>query len=95
MTAHPWWGEDPSWWGGGGWIWGLIGGVLMLAFWVVVVVVIVGLVRGRGVRASGSATGALRVLEERYARGEIDRDEFIERRRVLSGTPSDGTASSE
>lgn len=26
---------------------------------------------------------ALSVLEERYARGEIDRDEFMERRRVL------------
>jgi putative membrane protein len=30
-------------------------------------------------------TGALRVLEERFARGEIDRDEFLERRRVLTG----------
>ncbi|MGH2683403.1 MAG: SHOCT domain-containing protein [Actinomycetota bacterium] len=28
---------------------------------------------------------ALGVLEERYARGEIDRDEFEERRRILGG----------
>ncbi len=27
---------------------------------------------------------ALRILEERYARGEIDRQEFKERRRVLT-----------
>jgi putative membrane protein len=32
-----------------------------------------------------SSPGALQVLEERFARGEIDRDEFEERRRVLDG----------
>lgn len=31
---------------------------------------------------------ALRLLEERYARGEIDRDEFVERRAVLEGRNS-------
>ena len=30
---------------------------------------------------------AMRVLEERYARGEIDREVFEERRRILSGSP--------
>jgi putative membrane protein len=35
---------------------------------------------------------ALGILEERYATGEISRDEFLERRRVLTGTsaPSGG-----
>lgn len=32
---------------------------------------------------------ALRILEERYARGEIGRDEFEERRRTLAEAPSD------
>jgi putative oligomerization/nucleic acid binding protein len=31
---------------------------------------------------------ALRLLEERYARGEISREEFLERRRVLLETPA-------
>ncbi len=35
-----------------------------------------------GAEPSGSA---LRILEERYARGEIDTDEFTERRRTLDG----------
>lgn len=39
-----------------------------------------------GVRTSSSAVG---ILEERFARGEIDRDEFEERRRVLSSAPED------
>jgi putative membrane protein len=30
-----------------------------------------------------SRSGALAILEERYARGEITRDEFLERRDVL------------
>ncbi len=32
---------------------------------------------------------ALRILEERYARGEIGRDEFEERRRTLTEAPPD------
>jgi putative membrane protein len=60
-------------------------GLAWLAFWIAVVIIVVRLLR------SGPSTtrpsSALRVLEERYARGEIDRDEFFERRRVLQGEP--------
>lgn len=46
--------------------------------------------RGDGGRAAGSATGAakatpLDILSERYARGEIDDDEYERRRKLLTG----------
>ena len=72
-------------WAGPGW--GLVGFLVMAAFWVLVVMIIVGLVRG-GRRGLGGGSGAVKVLEERYARGEIDRDEFLERRRYLLGQGS-------
>jgi putative membrane protein len=58
-------------------------GVLQIAFWIAVVVIVVRLLRrdGRGPRSAP----ALQVLEERYARGEITRDEFVERQAVLLG----------
>lgn len=74
-------------WAGPGW--GLIGFLVMVAFWVLVVMIIVGLVRGGGTRR-GLASSSVRILEERYARGEIDREEFMERRRYLLGEPPTG-----
>jgi putative membrane protein len=75
-------------WGGPGW--GILGFLLMVAFWTLVVIIVVGLVRGRGPGgAPGVGTGALRILEERYARGEMSREEFLERRAVLTGRPAE------
>lgn len=72
-----------GWWGPG---WGLFAGLAWAAFWVLVILIVVGLVRGRGSGAAGTGSAqALRLLEERYARGEIDREEFLERRDVLAG----------
>jgi putative membrane protein len=67
--------------------WWIFVGFLWLAFWVAVVVVVVGLLRGRSRPALGGSalTPALHLLEERYARGEISREEFLERRAVLQG----------
>ncbi len=77
-----------------GWMWGwggmIVGPLMMIAFVVVVVAVVVLLVRwiggdrGAGPASSGQDGGsALDILRERFARGEIDKDEFEERRRVL------------
>lgn len=60
-----------------------------LALWLLVLLAIVAgivwLVRALGDSSSQSRSGssAIRILEERFARGEIDRDEFEERRRTL------------
>lgn len=68
----------------GGWFFplgGLIALLFTIGFWVLVIAVLVALVRRRS--DGGPKSSALSVLEERYARGEIDQQEFMERRRVL------------
>jgi len=68
--------------GDGGWI-----GTGMWLFWIVLIVVIVLLVRAFG--SGGSAAPPARpdspldILKARYARGEIDDEEFQRRRREL------------
>jgi putative membrane protein len=68
---------------GAGFLWPL-GIVVHLAFWALVIGGIVWLVR-RGTRWHPAGTGHRSgdVLAERFARGEIDRDEYLERRSVL------------
>ncbi len=80
-----------EWWGGMhpmGWMWGAWGigmMLLMLAFWGVV---IVGLVLGiRWLVSQGKdsrSDSALEILRQRYARGEINKDEFEAKKRDLS-----------
>lgn len=64
------------------------GGIFMLLFWVLVIAAVVTLVAwgiraasGRGAGRAGN--GALQILEERYARGEIGREEYLAKRRDL------------
>jgi len=78
--------------GGFGWgMFGIFGLLWMLLFFVGLVLLIVWLVRQfsqdgerSGSRGSGGRS-AIRILEERYARGEIDRDEYLTRRADLEG----------
>jgi len=82
---------------GGGWVFGWI---IMLAVVALIVVGVILLVRGLSGRDGHSQAGqsqgppssggpapksALHVLEERYARGEIDREEFLQRKQDLLG----------
>ncbi len=76
---------------GGGWGWGwgamLLGPVMMIAVLAAVVFVVVLIIRWLGGetpgRPSRSENSALDILRERFARGEIDKDEFEQKRRAL------------
>ena len=70
----------------GGMWWMMVLPVVVLAVLTVVGVLVVRALWGRfGGRSSGSSE-ALSLLEDRYARGEIDREEFTSRRRDLVET---------
>ncbi len=59
-------------------------GLLMILFWILVVVGIVALVKyTAGDGKSKSSKNALNILKERYAKGEIDKNEFEVRRKDL------------
>ena len=77
------WGPHMMEWGGG---WGM--GVFMLIFWVVVIVGIAFLVKWVVAQSSGGSPGndsPLEILKRRYARGEIDKTEFEEKKKDLLG----------
>lgn len=79
-------GMHPMWWIGGAWGLGML--LTMLLFWGLVITGIVLLIRWLVAGGSGPGVGrgsdrALEILRERYARGEIDKDEFEARRRDL------------
>lgn len=79
-------GMNPSdrmmgWWmGGWGWLW-----IILLSVALIALVVWVLARSGRGGPSPPGRTeaDALRILEERFARGEIDKDEFENRRAAL------------
>lgn len=67
--------------------WMFFGPLMMIVFIGLIVVIVVLLVRWlSGQRPSGDASSeskALEILKERFARGEIDKEEYEERRRTL------------
>jgi putative membrane protein len=80
--------HGPHMWDGGwhGWLFGPIMMIVFIAVAVAVVVLVVRWLGGPGHGAMAHAPSGkapLDILEERFARGEIDNDEFEERKRVL------------
>jgi putative membrane protein len=81
-----WWYQHHDGWGIGHMV---FGSLMMILFWGGLILLIVLAVRhfGHGPAGGVSAGGRtpLQILEERFARGEIDKAEFEERKRALSG----------
>jgi putative membrane protein len=79
-----WWGP-----GGGGWVGWFFMAFMMMVFWGLLIVLVVWLVRTTrpfpGKDDGRDRSNALAILEERFARGEIDREEFEQRRAALQG----------
>ena len=74
------WGQ-----GMGGW-WMLLGAVFMIVFWAVVIVLVVWGIR-KVTHSGDSASGRrspLDILKERYARGEINKEQFEQMKKDLS-----------
>ena len=73
--------------------WGWLGWLSMAFFWVILILLVLVLVVVKylmGSRRSNATDGerrpdALAVLEERYARGEIGREEYLQKRDDLKG----------
>lgn len=76
-------------WGDSGWMgWGF-GALHMWLYWAVLILIVIALVKwvfgvpGRGESGRHGESRALELLKERYARGEIGKEEFEQRRRDL------------
>lgn len=70
---------------GDNWLWhGLFGPIFMIVFWAVIIYLIVRLIQNGGKwDKKDSENKALDILKERYARGEIDKKEFEERKKDI------------
>jgi len=71
--------------GDGGWGSGM--GLGMWIFWIVLILIIVALVKtfapGRGSSSGNPDNNPMEILKKRYARGEIDEEEYNRRRHEL------------
>lgn len=81
-----------GWYGSGTWGWGgwLMMTLVMVSFWAVVVWGLVAIFRGSS-RDTDSAASTRRrdpmeILDERFARGEVDAEEYRARQAVLRAT---------
>ncbi len=69
------WGNMMGWFGGG---------IMVIVFWAAVIYFVVWLVRNNKTNETDSGKKALDILKERYAKGEIDKKEFEDKKKDLS-----------
>lgn len=87
------WGGHRGWHAGsemmGGWGFGWVGMILMLIFWILVIAGLVLLIRlliqktRKQAEVISGGSSALDILKDRYARGEIEKEEFEEKKKDL------------
>ena len=86
-VAQPYggWGMMDGWGRWGGWMMPFHG--LGLLFWIAVIAAMVWLVRSfrRSNERGERSNAGLDVLEQRYAGGEINRDEYLQKKRDIAG----------
>jgi putative membrane protein len=63
-------------------------GIIMIIFWALLIGAFLFLISGaingiRNIKSKNEVPTSIEILKQRYARGEIDRDEFEEKRRDL------------
>jgi putative membrane protein len=63
---------------------GLWGWLMMIAFWAVIILLITWAIRSTTTPRQLDEDSPLRILDERLARGEIEREDYEERRQVLA-----------
>jgi len=76
--------HDWSTWGAGGMV---LGPLIMVVWLAVLVAIVIGVVRwlgGLGGDAGRPSRTARDILDERYARGEIDREEYLKRKKDIA-----------
>jgi putative membrane protein len=73
-----------------GWGWAMYGGIRMILFWILLIAIVLFLLRRfpagwQGPHANGSSppSTALEILKERYAKGEISKEEYEARKQTL------------
>jgi putative membrane protein len=75
------WETHPMWWG-----WGIGMMAMMLLFWLIIIIgLVVGIRWLLGKGKGASPDSALEILRQRYARGEINKDEFEIKKKDLGG----------
>lgn len=80
-------GYGLGYYGAGNYWWmGLIGMALQFIFWIAIIAIGWGLIKRYGFNSSGGHSktdNALAILSERFAKGEIDSEEYTRRKETL------------